>query len=115
MAIDTFDRIPPYGLLHNWLGSGTVDRLLNYARVNEHLFKDTKVGHAETNRIDHTRRYSSRLRKLGDFAGQIETKVREILPTIFAQLGSTPFIPHGFELELVAHGDGAFYTRHIDT
>lgn len=114
MVIDTFDRVPPYGLLHNWLGIQTINKLLDIARASEHLFREAKVGHAET-RIDHTRRRSRRLQNLGEFAGEIEAKMREILPTIFAKLGNTPFIPCGFEVELVAHSDGAYYTRHIDT
>ena len=115
MVIDTFDRVPPYGLLHNWLGIQTTNKLLDIAGANERLFRETKVGHAEAKIIDHTRRHSRRLQNPGEFAGQIEAKVQEILPTIFAKLGNTPFIPCGFEVELVAHNDGAFYARHIDT
>jgi SM-20-related protein len=33
---------------------------------------------------------------------------------MFEALGAQPFSPI-FELELVAHGDGAFFARHMDT
>src|SRR5262245_64089484 len=36
-------------------------------------------------------------------------------PKLITDLHLTLFSPARYEIELVAHGDGAFYSRHIDT
>jgi SM-20-related protein len=115
MVSDSFNQPPPFGLISHWLGAKTIERLLIFARENESLFKDSNVGDFEARRIDQTRRRSKQLRKLGELGLEIETKMRNLLPIMVERLGSKPFIPSEFELELVAHGDGAFYSRHIDT
>jgi Rps23 Pro-64 3,4-dihydroxylase Tpa1-like proline 4-hydroxylase len=55
---------------------------------------------------------------IGDF-GQlrhgIEERLRALLPELIASLAAGQFELSRIELELVAHGDGAFYNRHIDT
>ncbi len=38
-----------------------------------------------------------------------------LLPALIDELRVTPFQVDSFGIELVAHGDGAFYKRHIDT
>jgi Rps23 Pro-64 3,4-dihydroxylase Tpa1-like proline 4-hydroxylase len=85
-----------------------------YAQSNEHRFKESSVAHGTSNRIDLTRRISRKLDDLGDLSQEIRCKMREILPAMFETLGNKPFNPT-FELELVAHGDGAFFARHLDT
>jgi Rps23 Pro-64 3,4-dihydroxylase Tpa1-like proline 4-hydroxylase len=107
--MDSFNKVPPHGLLRNWLGIEVVQQLLAYAQSNKHLFRESKV----VGGLDRTRRFSQRL-ELGNFKSEIETRVQGALPEIFARLRAKPFIPT-FELELVAHGDGAFFARHIDT
>ena len=109
--MDSFNRVPPHGVVRDWLGEQFVERLLIYAQSNEHLFKESRVA---SNRIDSTRRISRRLDDLGDLKQELRAKVRELLPTMLETLGSKPFDPT-FELELVAHGDGAFFARHLDT
>ena len=89
--------------------------MLAYAQLNRHRFKESNVGHGDTSRIDPTRRRSQKLKDFGDLAGEIEVKIQELLPVMFERLGSTPFAASKFELELVAHNDGAFYVRHKDT
>jgi SM-20-related protein len=114
MLTDVFSQIPRHGLVRDWLGSEAVKRLLSYAQSNEHRFKDSPVGDQKT--TDHTRRHSIMLRQLDDdIRIEIEAKVQDLLPMIFDRLGNTPFIPSVFEFQLVAHGDGAFFCRHIDT
>jgi SM-20-related protein len=50
-----------------------------------------------------------------DIQRTINSKLGDILPTMFETLGSLRFVPSEFELEMVAHGDDAHFTRHIDT
>jgi SM-20-related protein len=112
---DVLDKIPSYGLVHDWLGPETVERLLRFAQSNEHLFVDTVVVHKEGERVDSTRRVSKKLPTLNDLKSELRSKVEDLLPLMFHRLGSKPFIPSQIEVELVAHGDGAFFERHIDT
>ena len=114
MSVDAFNQVPPYGRIHHWLGEKTVGDLLFYAQSNHHLFEESAIGHG-SHRVDHTRRVSSTLRKLGHFESHLQAKVQDLLPAMVEKIGGTVFTPSRFELELVAHGDGAFFSRHIDT
>jgi SM-20-related protein len=109
-----FNKIPRYGLVHDWLGPETVERLLRLAQSNEPRFEDTWVTHAE-GEISRTRRVSRRLLSIGDLKNELRAKLEDLLPLMFNRLGNEPFIPSKIEVELVAHGDGAVFERHIDT
>jgi SM-20-related protein len=113
-AGQVFNRAPPYGIVHNWLGAEAVERLLMYARSNEHRFKKSQVASRldPTLKIDGMR--SSRRIGLGDLKGGVKDKFEQLLPTIFETLHIKPFTP-SFELEFVAHGNGDFFTLHRDT
>jgi SM-20-related protein len=113
--VDSFNKPPPCWLVRSWLGKETINRLLSYAQSNEHLFRDSDLGYGEKLRVDKTLRQSRKLHGIGDFKGEVRAKMRNLLPAMFEKLGNKPFIPHTFELELVTHGDGAFFVRHIDT
>ncbi len=107
--MDSFYKVPPHGRIPNWLGVDGVERLLGYAKANEHLFMDSEIA----NGLDRTRRVSRKL-SLGNCKNEIIAKLQESLPVIFDTLRAKPFIPK-FEVELVAHGDGAFFALHYDT
>jgi Rps23 Pro-64 3,4-dihydroxylase Tpa1-like proline 4-hydroxylase len=111
---DIFNKIPPYQLVHNWLGTETVERLLQFAQSNEHRFEDTHVTHREGETVDRKRRVSKNLR-LGKLETELSAQLKDLLPVMFDRLGIKPFTPSKIEVELVAHGDGAFFLRHIDT
>jgi SM-20-related protein len=105
-------KAPLHGLVSHWLGAETVDRLLAFAQSREHLFKDSDLG-GKVRHVDRNLRISRKLKDLGELKNEIESKVQHLLPTMFETLGSRPFTV-SFETELVAHGDGAFFTRHVD-
>jgi Rps23 Pro-64 3,4-dihydroxylase Tpa1-like proline 4-hydroxylase len=65
--------------------------------------------------IDSTKRNSSSLRDLGPLKDQLHTHFEAALPDIVAALRISAFVPAKYEIELVAHGDGAFFKPHIDT
>lgn len=92
-----------------------VARLFAAAQENEQRFKPAKVGAGGHAVVQPDKRISTRLRKFGPVAGELEDILRPLAPQIAAALGVKPFAITHVELELVAHGDGAFYTRHIDT
>jgi SM-20-related protein len=110
---DIFDRTPPHGLVRDWLGPETVGRLMRFAESREYCFEDTDVSHGITEVVDHRRRVSRKL-SLGDLKKEVRAKVADLLPVMFDRLAIKPFIPSRIEVELVAHGDGAFFSRHID-
>jgi SM-20-related protein len=117
MAIltDILNKIPSYGTVHDWLGQETVERLLRFAQSNAHRFKDAMVTHKEGDRVDRTRRVSRKLLDLDALESELRGKLEDLLPIMFSKLGNEPCIPGKIEVELVAHGDGAFFGRHIDT
>jgi Rps23 Pro-64 3,4-dihydroxylase Tpa1-like proline 4-hydroxylase len=89
--------------------------LLEYARENRERFKDSQTGYGELGNVDSSQRISSILLDLGELKKVVKDRVKASLPEMFAKLGSSPFTPARIELELVAHGDGAFFSTHTDT
>src|SRR5690348_2512799 len=89
-----FNRAPPYGIVHNWLGAEAVERLLMYARSNEYRFKESQVSSRldPTLRVDGTMRISRKI-GLGDLKGEVKDKFEQLLPTIFETLRIKPFTP----------------------
>ena len=114
MNEDVFSKPPAYGRIANWLGPQMVVRLLDYAQSQRDSFFVSGVGKGDNKRVDLRVRRSSKLKDLGELKDELRERARTALPAMFDQL-ATRFEPSKFELEMVAHGDGAFYTRHRDT
>jgi Rps23 Pro-64 3,4-dihydroxylase Tpa1-like proline 4-hydroxylase len=104
--------MPPYRVLHDFFDAATVDGLLAHSLALEETFTPTRIG---SKGIDPAVRRSRGTRDLGPFRPIFEKRMAELAPTLVAELGLTPFEVHSIELQLVAHGEGAFYLRHIDT
>ena len=111
-AAPVLGPIPPYLVLNNFLDEESVACLLDYAVQSEVRFKTTTI---RKGTIDPSRRISVGLRDLGPMKAKIKSRLTPLVPSLIAQLRVTPFDLARIELELVAHGDGAFYSRHIDT
>jgi SM-20-related protein len=107
--MDSFHKVPPHGRILDWLGAEGVQRLLTYAQSNEHLFKDSEI----VSGVNRSVRVS-RVLALGHLENDILAKIKETFPMIFEALCVRPFSPN-VELDLAAHGDGAFFARHFDT
>lgn len=101
-----------YKALPGFMGPETAASLLAYAVVREADFTETTLG--THGRIDPEVRRSKRLGDLATFGAIFEKRVMSTVPGLTTDLQLTPFEPSGLELEIVAHGDGAFYSRHID-
>ena len=109
-----------HGIIPEFLGEGLVAGLLGHVSANQSRFASSRVleqshvveaeGH-----VDAAVRISSRLADLGAFREQMEQRLLDRLPGLVTDLGLKPFDPTRIELQLVAHGDGAFYKTHIDT
>jgi len=109
------DRFLPHWLCPDWLGQDEADGLLGYADANQHSFKPSEVRRREGGSVDREKRESLRLGDLGPFAYSLHERAEAVLPELCRRLGIAPFRPRRLEIELVAHGDGAFFARHIDT
>jgi hypothetical protein len=116
MTEDIFLKPPVLGRVVNWLGPQMGRRLLDFAQTHRDGFRASSVGRANdgTKRIDLTIRRSYKLKFSGELRDELERGARAALPEMCRQLGSGQFEPSRFEIEMVAHGDGAFFTEHRD-
>src|ERR1700739_287071 len=104
--------MPPYAVLRDFLDEATVAELLAYALSRQSDFQPTRLG---LDAVNPSIRVSTALRAPGRSRSILKEKILGIVPELVPRLGVTPFASPKFETELVAHGDGAFYKRHIDT
>jgi SM-20-related protein len=93
-----------------------VERLLYFVQTqrNDLLPSGIWKGAQRRNEINLTIRRSWKIKYLGGFEDELQARARAALPEICRQLGSGRFEPSEFEVELVAHGDGAFFREHHD-
>jgi Rps23 Pro-64 3,4-dihydroxylase Tpa1-like proline 4-hydroxylase len=106
--------MPPYLLLRDFLEEKMVAALLDYALSHQSDFTPATVWTSDSQRIDPSARVSMGMRDLGEFKKVLETMILELLPKLTTELRVTPIEAPILELELVAHGDGAFFTQHVD-
>lgn len=102
---------PPWRRIADVLAPDDLAILLDWTLSNEAAFKPSKVigsGYAPDIRI------SDRVKEVGPMRPLLEPRLRALWPDIAAAAGSTPFEPAEIELEIAAHGDGAFFRAHAD-
>ena len=104
--------MPPYVVLGDFLDGHAVAGLLDYTLLRQADFQRTRVA---SNAVKPSIRVSTSLRDLGVYRKILKAKILGIVPELVARLRVTPVASPKLETELVAHGDGAFYKRHIDT
>jgi len=114
-TLSAFHRPPPHGVVRDWFGADGVARLLDYAVARRDEFRPAGVGNATYRVLNPERRISHVLRRLPGLETEVRDKVAALLPAMTARLQAPAFTPAKFEIELVAHHDGAFFARHIDT
>ena len=108
-------RFLPHRILPNWLGETQAARLLAYGLETERRFIPTKLNDHGAGRLDAVIRQSCVLKDLGPFAGLLRRKalaLQDGFETAF-EMPHTP--PNSTQIEMVAHGHGAFYGPHTDT
>jgi SM-20-related protein len=106
--------MPPYLVIHDFLDEDMVAGLLEYTVAHETAFQPTMVG-SGMRRADPAIRVSLATRDLGPFKPILRAKFMAFVPDLVAKLKINAVKMPKLELQLVAHGDGAFYKRHIDT
>jgi SM-20-related protein len=105
--------MPPYLVLRDFFDEETVTGLLDYAVTHQSDFTPAQVG--TVGRVNPSFRISASLGNLGEFRQILEAKILGLLPALVAQLRVSRVEEPKLVTELVAHSDGAFYKRHIDT
>ena len=103
--------LPPWHRRFGFLGDEQRESLLRWALDHREDFQPSKIFGGIVNP---DRRMSEKTGKLGPFRALFERKIGALLPDLFQHTGARPFEPESYELELVAHGDGAHFARHID-
>ena len=113
----TVDRAMPHRVVPSWLGEEQASRLLSYAIESESRFAPAKTiyeGESE-GRVSETNRRSRALHDLGPFAGMLCDRALALQADLEKAFGMSHVAPVEPELELLAYGDGDFFTPHIDT
>ncbi len=113
-------RFLPHCIVPDWLGETQATRLLAFGLAAEARFTPTRLndhgpGGSNAGRLDAAVRQSCVLKDLGTFTGQLRRKalaLQDGLETAF-DMQHTP--ANSTQIEMVAHGDGAFYQPHTDT
>lgn len=103
--------LPPYRVFSEFLANDLVRELLEYAALHKDEFQPagTRAGYDPTVRVSRKLYLSAAIKQ------KLEDQILPLAADFIDELGVSAFEPDGVELELVAHGDGAFYSRHIDT
>lgn len=116
MSEDIFFKPPLHGRVTNWLGPEMVRRLLDFAQTHRDAFRASGVSNPRdgSKTIDLTIRRSYKVKLSSELREELQASACAALPEMCRQLGSGQFEPSKFEIEMVVHGDGAFFTEHRD-
>jgi Rps23 Pro-64 3,4-dihydroxylase Tpa1-like proline 4-hydroxylase len=88
--------------------------LRSYVLANEDRFKSATVRRDGVERVDAEHRIAATLEDFGALKSIIRARFAAALPGLMAETGLGGSPPANLELQIAAHGDGAFYGRHID-
>lgn len=108
-----FTAPPPHMVAENAFGADVVERLLAFAMTREAEFSDTRIG--KQAKLDKAIRSSRVCGDFGPLQQELEGHFTGKMAAAVSVLGLSAFELEGLSMELVAHGDGDFYHRHIDT
>lgn len=108
-------RFPPHRVLPGWLGDAGAARLLAYSLAAEARFTPTRLNDHGSGRLDRAVRQSRVLRDLGAIADPLGRKALGLQTSLEAAFGMAHRPAHIEQMEMVAHGDGAYYRPHTDT
>ncbi len=108
-------RFPPHRILPGWLGDARAASLLAYSLAAEARFVPTMLNGHGAGRLDPVVRQSCVLRDLGAFAEPMRRKALGLQSGLETAFDMSHMPAHIEQMEIVAHGDGAFYQPHTDT
>jgi Rps23 Pro-64 3,4-dihydroxylase Tpa1-like proline 4-hydroxylase len=104
----------PYVQIRDFLARAELDALLDYALSHPSIFEPAMLGVADNVRSRPEVRKALVSRDLGAIDERLRIRFRAALPLLMEKTGVPDPPPDKLELELAAHGDGAFYLPHID-
>ncbi len=107
----------PFIILRNFLGDKVRAQLLDYVLASQQAFGNSHVWNDTTSAstLNDKARRSKVLDDFGDLQDLFDQQVISHVPSLIRELGLTAFEPSGIESEIIAHNDGDFFRRHIDT
>ncbi|MCP5396586.1 MAG: 2OG-Fe(II) oxygenase [Sphingomonadaceae bacterium] len=107
---------PKYAVLDEFLPPEVAQGWLDFALARRDQFEPTTVIRAGSTSEGHAYRRSLRYcGSLGEAGAVLEQALRAALPELLAATGLAPFPIATVELDLTAHGDGAYFRQHTDT
>ena len=108
---------PPFARILDFLPDGEHQQLLDWALSIRDDFQPATVSRGPSDRelrVDPERRIALTARKFGPVEEMLRERLLDALPGLMASTGTRGEPPTSLELELAAHGDGAYYRPHID-
>lgn len=109
--------LPPYARIVDFLTDDEHRQLLEWVLSIRDKFRPATVSKGRSkreSRVDPERRIGLTTRKLGPLEAVLRERLLAALPELMAGTGTGGPPPTSLELELAAHGDGAYYRPHID-
>lgn len=107
--------LPNYCVIDGFLDAQGLQELRAYARRNRAAFEPSEVLNDGTSRYDAATRHSLRRSVADGELPLFRSAVARIVARLFTDLAIPPEPLGEHEIEMVAHGDGALFTRHLDT
>ena len=110
-------KLFPYMHVENFLDDDLSRQVFAYAVGSKDKYTPSRVGSKvdDDGRVDEKFRISHVLRDLGPFDAVMQQKIHDFYPEMLRGLKMSDFkVRERIELELAAHGDGAFFKPHID-
>ncbi len=106
-------KLFPYLHVENFLSDELSQQIFDYAVENEDQYTPSLVG--KEGKVNEKMRISKVLRDLGPFDAVLHEKIDAFYPEMLKGLKMAAFKRREkLELEIAAHGDGAFFKPHID-
>ncbi len=109
--------LPAYAQIFDFLPETERQLLFDWALSIRDRFRPATVSKRRperTFRVDPERRTALTTAKLGPLETILRERLLGALPQLMASTGTRGPPPVSLEIELAAHGDGAFYRPHID-
>ena len=116
MTLVTLNRLPKIAVIEDFLPSALLAGLLDFTLKNSGSFHPTEIIRQSESHVDFGYRNSLQCSEgLAGHKPAFKAAIHARQGELLAILGIPPFDLAQTELQLIAHGDGAFYKPHIDT
>ena len=106
--------LAPYRVFNDFLDAASVKAMLALTLSEEAAFQPSKVG-PPGGVANRDVRISNVLRNREALKPIFAERLQDLTSGLVESMRLSHFTVAGVELELAAHGDGAFYKRHVDT